>query len=251
MITVGPFLKWEGGKIDMARRILEKFPLETIDTLRIPFLGGGSVLLAFLQSEAKYQKVIASDLNTDLIDVWKAVQADPEKLFKQIQQMAVSQRAYYDIRKSYNKSRNPAMFMYLNRCCLKGLYRVSKDGDFNVTWGGRQKYELFSLKQLKRVSELIKDVKFIDCDFATALKDVKKEDFVYLDPPSNTLIGNNTLNGLPDARWTELFNTLETLLAKFILTGPNRCFMWDNFKSLKKFIISRIWAVDEILISSS
>jgi DNA adenine methylase len=209
-----PFLKWVGGKTQIINNILERIPKE-MNNYHELFLGGGSVLLAILTLQKQKQiiikkKVYAYDINKALINVYKHIQNDKDKVYKYIQsylkiydkltgtevnrkpktltEAKTSKESYYYwLRSKYNTKeisyKRSALFMVLNKLCFRGMYREGPNG-FNVPFGHYKKTpEIISKSELDKISELIKDVEFIHSGFSQSVQKIKKGDFVYLDPP--------------------------------------------------------------------
>jgi len=209
-----PFLKWVGGKTQILEQVMALFPKEIKD-YHEPFLGGGSVLLAFLTAVKNGSikltgKVYASDLNTNLIGLYKNVQSNPDALTAEVKKLtdefakctgstvnrkpATLQEAespesyYYWIRKRFNalpaqergSAAASAMFLFMNKTCFRGVYREGPNG-FNVPYGHYANPAI--LDDIRPVSELIKDVVFTARPFSESLATVTATDFVYLDPP--------------------------------------------------------------------
>lgn len=214
-----PFMKWVGGKTQIINDVIALFPKE-MDHYHEPFLGGGSVLLAVLS----YQKankinikngIYASDLNSNLINLYKNIQLKPDELINElkklsteyascqteqavnrnpstIQEAKTSQEAYYYwIRAQFNAMKKEekesvvasAMILFMNKTGFRGVYRESKKGSINVPFGHYKNPPILDAEHIKIVSELIKNVVFKTSPFTESLKDVKAADFVYLDPP--------------------------------------------------------------------
>lgn len=210
-----PFLKWVGGKTQILDTILNKIPKE-MNNYHEPFVGGGSVLLAVLSMKERGDikikgHIYACDLNEGLINVYKHIQKNKNDLFNQIETIindydeltgdeinrkpqtleeATTSREsyYYWLRDIFNNSNKEsieyaALFMIINKLCFRGIYREGPNG-FNVPYGHYKKTPTIITKEdINRLSELLKDVKFICCDFMDAFKNMKKNDFVYFDPP--------------------------------------------------------------------
>ncbi len=210
-----PFLKWVGGKTQIINEIITKIP-DTMNNYHEIFLGGGSVLLAILSLQKQNKitinnKIYAYDLNSVLINVYKNIQNNKDELFnfiklyikeyhnisgdiinrkpKDISEAKTSKESYYYwIRNKYNTiDKNTvecsALFMFLNKTCFRGMYREGPNG-FNVPYGHYKKTpNIITKNELDKISELIKDVEFIHSDFNLSIKNAKKGDFVYLDPP--------------------------------------------------------------------
>ena len=210
-----PFLKWVGGKTQIIDKIIQKIPKE-INNYHEPFLGGGSVLLAVLslqkQNKIKIKnKIYASDINENLINLYKHIQTNKDELYYHInlqvedydsikgteinrnpsciEEAKTSKESYYYwIRSKYNKSEKgsiecSAMFMFINKTCFRGMYREGPNG-YNVPYGHYKKTPtIITQADLDNISDLIKNVEFKQCSFTESLKNIKKNDFVYLDPP--------------------------------------------------------------------
>ena len=213
-MSVPPFLKWVGGKTQIIEDVISLFPKE-INNYHEPFLGGGSVLLAFLslRKATSTGKIYASDLNSNLIGLYKNVQSNPDELITEVNKIlaefaeckgtAVNRKAlnivealtspesyYFWIRSRFNAlSKNDrtsvpasAMFLFMNKTCFRGVYREGPRG-FNVPFGNYKNPTIINEKHIKLVSALIKDVIFTNCSYTESLTKIVSGDFVYLDPP--------------------------------------------------------------------
>ena len=239
-----PFIKWVGGKTQIISDIVSKFPSE-MDNYHELFLGGGSVLFALLTLKREgrikiHGKVYVYDLNKTLINVYKHIQNNKKELhehlaiiFKDynditgktinrkpetIEEAKTSKESYfYWIRKQFNKIDKDSvecssMFIFLNKTCFRGVYREGPNG-FNVPYGHYKKTpSYFTESELSVLSELIKDVQFVNCSFKDSIKNAKKKDFVYLDPPyapeTKTSFVGYTLNGFCIETHKYLFNEI-------------------------------------------
>lgn len=213
-----PFLKWVGGKTQIIKQIMGKFPKE-MEHFHEPFLGGGSVLLALLSLRKDNKIVIkgniyAYDLNSQLIHTYRDVQSHKDELIacvekyreeysncpsvergeanrkpENITEAKTSKESYYYwMRKKFNEMtelsiENSALFIVLNKTCFRGVYREGPNG-FNVPFGHYKKTPTIITKSdIDNISELIKDVTFICADFAQSIQNATEGDFIYLDPP--------------------------------------------------------------------
>lgn len=212
-----PVLKWVGGKTQIIEEVLSLFPKE-IHNYHEPFLGGGSVLLGLLsyQRIGKIKvsgKIYASDLNANLICLYKNIQVCPDSLISEvnklvqeystitttlvnrkastIQEALTSQESYYFwIRSTFNaltteQRTTPAasaMLLFMNKTCFRGVYREGPKG-FNVPFGNYKNPTILEEEHIKYVSKLIQDVIFTSSSYTESLTQVLPEDFVYLDPP--------------------------------------------------------------------
>ena len=262
-----PFLKWVGGKTQIINDIISKIPKE-INNYHELFLGGGSVLLAILSLQKQNKIVIknniyAYDINYDLINVYKNIQKNKEELYKliniyineydsiegsivnrnpsSIEEAKSSKESYYYwIRKKYNNiDKNTiecsALFMFINKTCFRGMYREGPNG-YNVPYGHYKKTPtIISEAELNYISDLIKDVEFKHCSFTESIKNVKDDDFVYLDPPyapekTSSFVGY-VADGFNLETHQLLFNEIKKLKTiKFVMSNAKVDLVIDNFK---------------------
>ena len=173
-----PFLRWAGGKQWLSRALARLIPDE-IGTYYEPFLGGGSLYFASLPSKA-----VLSDLNPRLVETYQELRDNPRELIGILAPWVNDKQTYYRIRDStfLEKTHRVAQFIYLNRTCWNGLYRVNQQGRFNVPFGyhGRA---VFDADHLLHISRALRDAELQCGDFEKILAGAKKGDFVYLDPP--------------------------------------------------------------------
>ena len=219
IIIPKPILKWVGGKTQIIDKLIVDFPIE-INNYREAFLGGGSVLLAFLS----YVKsgiikingnIYAYDLNEPLIYIYKNIQTQHNELYdilkniitdfkecgngeinrtpENIEEAKIAKENYYYwIRSEYNKLSiidkksilGSSMLIFLNKTCFRGIFRVGPNG-FNVPYGHYSNPEIINKEHLDDIHNLIQNVIFECYDFDTslALANIEQGDFTYLDPP--------------------------------------------------------------------
>ena len=212
---VKPFLKWVGGKTQIINDVIALFPKE-MNNYHEPFLGGGSVLLALLTAATiKVKgKIYASDLNSNLIALYKNIQSNPDGLITEVNKLSTEfaeckgttvdrklasidsyadtapESYYFWIRSRFNaltKEKRTevaasAMLLFMNKTCFRGVYREGPNG-FNVPFGNYKNPTILDEEHIKAVSTLIKDVIFTNASFTESLKVITAGDFVYLDPP--------------------------------------------------------------------
>lgn len=274
-----PIIKWVGGKTQILHKLIDEFPTE-INNYHEIFLGGGSVLLTLLSYFKNgiikiYGNIYAYDLNEPLIYIYKNIQSNHNKLYDEIQliitkfnscgngkinrkpknideAIIAKENYYYWIRNEYNKLNytdkksilGSAMFIFLNKTCFRGVFRVGPNG-FNVPYGHYKNPEIINKKHLEEIHELIQNVIFECCDFKTSLNNVKKDDYVYLDPPyapeKNTSFVGYTINGFNNDNHTNLFNLIHILTEnnkKMMLSNSDVSLVRDNFTNEKYNITS-------------
>ena len=196
-IDFQPIVKWTGTKRLQSNEIIKYFP-DYIDTYYEPFCGSCSVLFRLLNEPSiQVNNFVCSDINGDLIDLWKVIKQNPDHLFKvytklwcEMNKMEDKQdkRQFYElVRQEFNQMRDPNLFFFLMRTCTNGQPRYNKWCEFNqsfhLTRDGITPVRL--KKVLYQWSELLNDngVEFIKCDYKDIFEKVGNEDFLYLDPP--------------------------------------------------------------------
>lgn len=189
-ITPKPFVKWAGGKRQLIPILNENLP-ESFGTYFEPFLGGGALLFHIL-TERNVQKCSISDLNSDLILAYTTIKSRIDELISSLKN---HEKHYHKNPKSYYyliRNSNPrseiektSRLLFLNRTCFNGLYRVNSKGKFNVPLGRYTNPNIVNEDNLRLVSEALQSSRIsIKCrDFESILRDVKKGDLVYFDPP--------------------------------------------------------------------
>lgn len=247
-----PFLKWVGGKTQIMDKIINRIPKNMENYFEI-FLGGGSVLLAVLSKVKNNEilikeKVYVYDKNEGLIYVYKNIQTNSEELKKEItkhkniydgieeikgnrkpenlEEAKQSKESYYYwIRTRFNSIDKKsveasALFIILNKTGFRGMYREGPNG-FNIPFGNYKKTPKFiNGIEMDNVKELIKDVIFEVKDFSDSIKNAKKNDFVYLDPPyapkkDDSFVGY-VKEGFGLENHKKLFKIVKSLECKFL-----------------------------------
>ncbi len=187
-----PFVKWAGGKRQLVPAITKRLP-KSFNTYYEPFVGGGAVLFATMP-----KKAVIGDINTILINTYKQIKNDVDSLAAILDRLTVEheevedKKTYYlDMRSRFNEKilNNDmslsicALFMYLNKTCFNGLYRVNSKGLFNVPFNNRKTLNIYSKENLIEISNYLKDVEILNCDFEETCKNAQKGDFVFFDSP--------------------------------------------------------------------
>ena len=197
--VVKPFLKWAGGKTQLLPQLSNAFPkgLEQYDTFVEPFVGGGAVLFHILSRYPNIKNIVINDINSKLIKTYVIVKERPDELISYLEEL---QHRFWELndRKQmlfYLGKRNRfnteelsdiefvALFIFLNKTCFNGLYRVNKKNEFNVPFGRYKKPTICNSKLIIRASELLQRVTILEGDYANILGSLQGRSFIYFDPP--------------------------------------------------------------------
>lgn len=231
MIKIPTFLKWAGGKRKILLEIDKHIPFK-INRYYEPFLGGGSVFF-YIKQKYNPKFCMISDVNKDLIDSYINVRDNPKKLMQLLKYFKKnnSKKFYYKIRKLFNEHKiegikRSAAFIYLNKTCFNGLYRVNSKDEFNVPYGKHKNPEIFNEETILFASELLQGVKIIRQDYEKIKRFVKKGDFVYLDPCYDPLKKTSFANYTPKKFSSEDNKRLSMFVAE--LNGKDVKVLFSN-----------------------
>ena len=258
-IECKPFIKWVGGKGQLLSEINKLYPVElgkNIKKYAEIFVGGGAVLFDIL-SKYKLDEVYISDKNLELINTYKSIRDNVDILIKSLKEMEEQyipldtenrKDYYYKKREEYNSLKinsevnnieKAVLFIFLNKTCFNGLYRVNKKGEFNVPMGAYKKPKICDEENLKNVSLALKKVKIIYADYRESESFIDEKTFVYIDPPYRPLnitssFTSYTENGVNDKEQIELaeyINVLNKKGAKIVISNsdPKNNDIDDNF----------------------
>lgn len=185
-----PFLKWPGGKRWLVPYFQELLKGTTFNHYFEPFLGGGAVFFGL-----RPVKATLSDVNEDLINTYVQVKWRPYTLIRELKNMPVNKEYYCNLRVTvpYRKIAKAVRFLYLNRTAFAGMYRLNKQGHFNVPFGGgeRTPSRLWDDKLLAKASQALKNAKIVCQDFESAIRGARSGDLVYCDPTYTVTHNNN------------------------------------------------------------
>lgn len=183
-----PFVKWVGGKRQLLTqfRLMNLYPPEKFDPKSgkyfEPFVGGGAVFFDLLPESA-----YLSDLNNELVIAYNVIKRDVENLIKSLKKHKLDKEYFLKIRaqnpETLSDIDTASRFIYLNRTCFNGMYRVNSKGGFNVPFGKYENPLICDEINLRKASEALKNVEIKKQDYKEVLKKAKKGDFVYFDPP--------------------------------------------------------------------
>ena len=187
--SVAPFVKWAGGKRQLIPQIRERMP-EKYNDYYEPFIGGGAVIFDLLPANA-----LINDINKALINTYRTICNEPDAFLKEVNRLdndmwEDGKKYYYSIREHYNDKlmrseydvELAALFVFINKHCFNGLYRVNGKGLFNVPYNNSRRVSVDE-DVIIATSEYLRGVTIIDGDFEQACKNAKKGDFVFIDSP--------------------------------------------------------------------
>lgn len=188
---VGAFLRWVGGKRYLVWRLKPYVP-ENLNGARYhePFAGAANLYFALAPRKASL-----SDLNEHLIACYSQIRTNHQKVAAHLREHVRnnSEEYYYEVRRIYNRSSagpaQAARFIYLNRTCFNGVFRVNTDGEFNVPYGDKSNPIFPGTSDLAQISASLAKARLTACDYERALSKAEQDDFVYLDPPYPPLNG--------------------------------------------------------------
>lgn len=228
---VAPVVKWVGGKRQLLPEI-KKYSPKKFNTYFEPFVGGGAVLF-----ELQPKQAVINDINKELINLYSVIQNNVEELIEKLSDTNVysnTSECYYRIReldrepKEYNKLTGidrAARVLYLNKTCYNGLYRVNSMGEFNSPFGSYKNPNIVNEITLRAVHKYFNEsnIKFLNGDFEKTVKNAKKDDFVYFDPPYAPISKTSNFTGYNESgfgeneqiRLKELCDTLNKKVLNF------------------------------------
>lgn len=248
--TVKPFLKWAGGKSHLLPQMTALFPngLKKFDTFIEPFVGGGAVLFHILGYYPNIKNVVINDINARLMNTYVILKERPRELISILDKFQtrfwclspVEQKQFYlEKRERFNSINTKpadaaALFIFLNKTCFNGLYRVNKNGKFNVPFGQYQKPLICNSKLIIRLSKLLQKVTILNGDYAHTIANFRGNTFVYFDPPYRPVSQTSNFtkyssDGFDDTQQKRLacFCRLLDFDSKWMLS--NSCPLDDNF----------------------
>ncbi len=187
--NIEPFVKWAGGKRQLLSQIKERMP-EKYNDYYEPFIGGGAVIFELLPANA-----LINDINKALINAYKQIRNVPGAFLEAVNRFDEEmwddgKEYYYALRERYNDKlmkaeydvELAALFVFINKHCFNGLYRVNGKGCFNVPYNNSRRASV-NEKAIRGISEYLQGVTIMDGDFEAACRNAKKGDFVFIDSP--------------------------------------------------------------------
>lgn len=180
-----PFLKWAGGKTQLADALLERMPI-SFNVYHEPFMGSGAIFFR-LYREQKIRHAVLSDLNAELIDTYLAIRDCVSEVIKILSEFPHKEKFYYDIRAKdpwkLSLPERAARMIYLNKTGYNGLYRVNRQGMFNVPFGRYKSPKYLDKENLLAASHALQNIEILCVPFETVIDRANAGDWVYFDPP--------------------------------------------------------------------
>jgi DNA adenine methylase len=245
-----PFLKWAGGKgrlLAQYRPFIPKFK-----TYYEPFLGGGALFF-----DLKPPRAVLSDINPELVNVYQCIRDRVESVITQLEHHRQHHdRDYYYLVRAQefvDPVERAARFLYLNKTCFNGLYRVNRSGKFNVPMGRYKNPRICDPTLLRAASTALKSAIILERPFAAVLEDVKSaEDFVYFDPPYYPLSPTSDFTAYSRGAFTaddqrylrDVFVQLTQRGVKTMLSNSDCSFVRDLYEDYKIETISATRAIN-------
>jgi DNA adenine methylase len=208
-----PFLKWAGGKTQLINDIEKALPTDITRrnfTYIEPFVGSGAVLFWMLNNFPNLKKAVINDINEDLINTYRTIANKPEELISILQVLQNEfhnlegseenkKLYYYKKRELYNTRKEEqieqaALFIFLNRTCFNGLYRVNSKNLYNVPMGGYKKPTICDKENILAVSNALQKVEIQNGDFEQTLDYADNNSLFYFDPPYKPLSETSSFN---------------------------------------------------------
>jgi DNA adenine methylase len=184
--TVQPFLKWPGGKRWLAGTIARLF--EPTRIYVEPFLGAGAVFFSLRPCKGHL-----SDVNEDLISSFIAVRDDADAVIRHLSKLRINKRVFREVRAAVPKTvlDRAVRLIYLNRTAFNGIFRVNRNGEFNVPFGCKKGTKVCDIARIRECSRALNGIVVQSTDFLVALEKSSSRDAFYIDPPYTVKHDNN------------------------------------------------------------
>ncbi|MHC5311043.1 DNA adenine methylase [Myroides sp. LJL116] len=242
-VEAKPFLKWAGGKTQLIPEIESRFPksFTSEDVVYIePFVGSGALFFYVLNKYPNIKRAIINDVNSDLITTYRMIKENVEVLIEELRKLQDEYHRFVedkDERTSYflgkralynDKERSDlqiaSLFIFLNKTCFNGLYRVNGKGVYNVPIGSSKTPAILNESNLRAVSQILQRVELFNGDYQEVLKSVNEQNvFFYFDPPYRPLSNTSSFNSYAKGDFND---TEQIRLKEFCDTISERGFKW-------------------------
>ena len=219
-----PFVKWAGGKRQLLDELTQDLPY--FENYHEPFIGGGALFFR-LEAMNRIKRAYLSDSNAELINTYSVIKNEVFELMSELASPLYvnDEAAYYKIRASRPKTNveRAARFIYMNKTAFNGLYRVNSSGGFNVPFGRYDNPKILDSQNLMLVHRALQKDELYCGDFTIALKNAKRGDFVYFDPPYFPISKTSNFTGYTKDGFGE--NEQKKLLKTYKELDSKGCFV--------------------------
>ncbi len=272
-ITLKPFVKWVGGKSQLINELEEMLPSvdeKVLTKYCEPMVGGGALLFNIL-SKNNFKELYISDINSELMNAYQVIKSNVVELVAQLQEMQLTflpmddngrKFYYYSIREKFNTTVlsedtatiKAAYFIFLNKTCFNGLYRVNRKGQFNVPMGAYKNPTICDEENLLNISNVLQNVTIVCGDYSLSRDFIDGNTFVYIDPPYRpisdtsgfTAYNTDVFDDDEQIRLSKFINEINATGAKIVLSNsdPKNVNEEDNFFDdlYKSYKINRVEA---------
>ena len=272
-VTLKPFVKWVGGKSQLVEQIEKMLPTDgekVLTKYAEPMVGGGALFFSIL-SKYDFEELYISDINAELINAYQAVKNDVDNLIAKLNEMQMlflpmdengRKYFYYTVRERFNSTtlieetatEKAAQFIFLNKTCFNGLYRVNRKGQFNVPMGAYKNPTICDDENLRNIHEALQNVTIVCGDYTLSKSFIDKDTFVYLDPPYRpisetsafTAYNSDAFDDEEQIRLSKFIDEINLSGAKIVLSNsdPKNVNEDDNFFDdlYKNYKINRVEA---------
>lgn len=276
-----PFIKWVGGKSQLIPQLEALLPSNFTSWQNVtyiePFIGGGAMLFYMIKTHSNITRAVINDINADLTTCYLTVRDHPNELIKSLRQIQTQYHAlldedarrnyYMDMRDRFNTKtldsiENTCLFIFLNRTCFNGLYRVNRKGLFNVPFGRYDNPMICDAETILSDSLLLQNVEILTGDFRQTINYAQTPSLFYFDPPYRPLSDTSSFNdyskeAFDDAaqiRLKEFCDEVNAAGHSFMLSnsdpkGKNGDTFFDDLYS--EYIIDRVWASRNVNANAS
>ncbi|MBR5715990.1 MAG: DNA adenine methylase [Bacteroidales bacterium] len=276
-----PFIKWVGGKSQLIPQLEALLPSNFTSWQNVtyiePFIGGGAMLFYMLKTHSNITRAVINDINADLTTCYLTVRDHPNELIKLLKQIQMQYHALLDedarrdyymaMRDRFNTNsldsiENTCLFIFLNRTCFNGLYRVNRKGLFNVPFGRYDNPMICDTETILSDSLLLQNVEILTGDFRQTINYAQTSSLFYFDPPYRPLSDTSSFNdyskeAFDDAaqiRLKEFCDEVNAAGHSFMLSnsdpkGKNGDTFFDDLYS--EYIIDRVWASRNVNANAS
>ena len=254
MIECKPFLKWVGGKRKLLPELVKRIPANYA-TYYEPFMGGAALFWHLQPSKA-----VLSDINPELVNTYQCIQQDVEALIVDLQQHYYDRDYYYQLRNcdrldeyaTWTNVRRASRFIFLNKTCFNGLYRVNSQGQYNVPFGKYKNPKIVDAVNLRACSQALQNTTIVWGSFLDLEFKITPQDFVYFDPPyiplnttsSFTSYSSEGFNNTMQVELRDLCRRLNERGVKFLLSNSAAPLVFELYAEFEIELVDMTRAIN-------